>query len=222
MKHRRLIVATLTATAALALVVGRFAVAEPNKDAKPAAAAAGAQPAMKLPPGWTEQDMQKCMAATVPGKMHEQLLRGVGAWQGKQTMWMYPGADPVVCDVTANVTAIMDGRYVKTEITGDVPGMGPFTGSGINGFDNVSQQFVATWIDNWTTGILTATGKQSADGNTMTWNYTFNCPLTSKPQIIRQIETFSGSDKWTLESHTTDPKSGKEYKMMTLEFTKKS
>jgi hypothetical protein len=44
--------------------VAPVAGAEPRKDPK-------AQPEMKLPPGWTEDDMKACMLAATPGKMHE-------------------------------------------------------------------------------------------------------------------------------------------------------
>src|SRR5687768_3331310 len=78
--------------AAVALVIGSIAIAaNPSKDAKPAAAAVAGQPEMKLPPGWTKADMQACMAAGMPGKMHEHLAKDVGEWHGKNTMWMAPG-----------------------------------------------------------------------------------------------------------------------------------
>jgi hypothetical protein len=195
--------------------------AEPAKEKKPAAGAAAAAPEMKLPPGWTAEDMQACMMASTPGKKHEQLAQGAGTWQGKQTMWMWEGAEPVKSEVTSKVTAIMDGRYLKTEYTGDVPGMGPYTGFGTTGFDNVSQKVVSTWIDNWTTGILQGVGELSEDGKTITLKYTYNCPVTKKPTVMRQIEKTTGSSSKTLEMFAIDPKSGKEYKMMSVEFTKR-
>ena len=81
-------------------VAGAIAVAEPAKETKPAAAdKAAARPAeVKLPPGWTEADLKAFMAAATPGEMHKRLAADAGTWQGKNTMWMAPGADPIETD----------------------------------------------------------------------------------------------------------------------------
>jgi hypothetical protein len=202
--------------AAMGLAAGAVALAQQPAETKPAGA-----PEFKLPPGWTQQDLQALIAAGTPGKMHEHLAAGVGAWSGKTTMWMVPDAEPMTSQCTSNVTSVMDGRYIKCEMTGSIPGMGPFTGWGIYGFDNVSQKFVATWIDNHNTGIMVGQGSLSADGKTLTWSYTYNCPITNKPAAIRDVETITGPNTKTLETFGVDPKSGKEFRMMRIEFTKK-
>jgi hypothetical protein len=55
----------------------------------------------------------------------------------------------------------------------------------------------------------------------MTWSYTFNCPLTKMPTALREVETTTGPSTKTLDVFSTDPKSGKEFKMMSLELTRK-
>ena len=223
---KRYILAVLSLTAALVAgaVLVPFASADPSKDAKPAAgtAAGQQQPEMQLPPGWTAEDMQACMAAAAPGKMHEHLVKSVGTWQGKNTMWMYPGAEPMKSESTATITPMLDGRFVKCEMSGDMPGMGPYNGFALYGFDNVSQKFVSTWIDNCGTGMAHGTGDLSPDGKTLTWNYTYNCPLTKKPTALREVETFTSNDARKLEIFGVDPKSGKEFKMMEIELTRKA
>jgi hypothetical protein len=184
-------------------------------------AAFAQQPEAKLPPGWTEQDMEACMLAGTPGKMHEELAKSVGVWHGQNTMWMAPGADPMSSECTVTVTSIMDGRYTKYDWEGEMPGMGLFHGVGIYGYDNVSKKFVSTWIDNHGTGIMNGVGERSPDGKTTTWQYTYNCPITQKPALLQEIETITGPDRKTYEMFGTDPKSGKEYKMMKVELTRK-
>lgn len=201
----------------LAAVAGSLAFTDPVSTLKQAG-----QPEMKLPPGWTPEDMQACMIAGTPGEMHAHLANGVGVWQGKNQMWMAPGMEPMKSECVSTVTSAMDGRFAKCEMAGDMPGMGPFSGFGIYGFDNVSQKFVSTWIDNQSTGIMNGTGELSADGKTITWNYTMNCPITKKPTVMREIETITGPNSKTLEMWGVDPKSGKEFKMMFIEFTKTS
>ncbi len=222
--------------AGLAAVLGMFAMGQPAKDAKPAnphaipispttpahPATPAGQPEMKLPPGWTAEDMQSCMAAGMPGEMHKHLAKSAGTWIGKCTMWMGPGMDAMPTTICTSTNAmILDGKYATIEHKGDMPGMGPFEGRGLVGFDNVSQKFVGTWIDSMTTGIMNGVGELSKDGKVLTWNYTFNCPITKKPAIMREIETYTSPTTMTLEMHMTDPKSGKEYKMMSIEFKKK-
>jgi len=201
---------------ALLLLAGIVVAAEPSKDSK----AGAGQPEMKLPPGWTHQDMQACAMAATPGKMHEELAKSVGVWRGKNTIWMAPGAEPMKTEGVTTNTAIMDGRYIKSEMTGDMPGMGPFAGLALYGFDNVSQKFVSTWIDNCGTGMMSGTGELSSDGKTLTWTYTYNCPIAKKLVTMREVETVTGPNTKTLEMFGPDPKTGKEFKMMAIEYTR--
>ena len=216
MTYRKLIASALLVSLGLAGVV---AIAEPAKNAQPAAGAG--VPEMKLPPGWTEDDMKACMVAGTPGKMHERLAKDVGTWQGKSTMWMPGVPEPTTHECTMTISSLMDGRYVKGEMAGVMPGMGPYSGLGIMGFDNVSQKFVANWLDNHSTGIMNGTGELSSDGKTINWKYDYNCPITKKPTVMRQVETNDSENRKTLEMFGADPKSGKEFKMMRIEMTRK-
>jgi hypothetical protein len=200
--------------ALVALAAGSWAVAQNAKE--PAKA-----PEFKLPPGWTEADLQACMLAGTPGKMHQHLAAGVGVWQGKNTLWMFPGAEPMQTECTATVTTFMDGRYVKCEMSGEMPGMGPYKGFGLYGFDNVSGKFVSTWLDNHSTGLMNGTGELSEDGKTLTWQYSMNCPITKKPTVLREVATITSATTKTLEMYGQDPKGGKEFKMMRIELSKK-
>jgi hypothetical protein len=137
-------------------------------------------------------------------------------------MWMGPGSEPLpATDCTSTVTPLMDGRFVKVDFTGEIPGMGPYTGMVIVGYDNVSKKFQATWLDNHSTGMSTGGGELSPDGKTLTINYNFTCPVTKKPATMRQVETYTSPTSKTMEMFGADPKSGKEYKMMKIEMTKK-
>ena len=166
--------------------------------------------------------MKACTEAATPGPKHELLAQSIGVWSGKNTMWMTPTAEPVKSDCTATTTAIMDGRFTRCEVDGEMPGMGPFHGFGVYGFDNVSQKFQSTWIDNCGTGMLFGTGELSPDGKTLTWTYTYTCPITRKPTVFRQIEHHTSKDSLTVEMFGADPHSGKEFKMMEIAYTRKS
>ena len=218
MKRTKMLVPVCIAAAGLVTAVVSIAIADPTNDPK----APAGHPEAKLPPGWTNEDMQACMLAGTPGKMHEHLMKSVGTWQGKSKMWMAPGGEPLESEYVSTVRSMFDGHYTSCEMVGDMPGFGQFNGLGIYGYDNVSKKFVSTWVDSQNTGIMVGTGELSPDQKTLTWQFTFNCPLTGKATVMREIETITGENTKRLEMFGPDPKSGKEYKMMSIEFTKKS
>lgn len=208
-----------SAVALVLAAIAGLAIAQPPKDAKPAQPPSD-QPQMQLPPGWTMEDMQACVVAGTPGDKQALLQKSLGVWKGANKMWM-PGSDePMTSEATWTITSLFDGRYIKTEVTGDMPGMGPYHGAGVSGFDNVSQEFVCDWIDNHSTGIMTGKGTISDDHNTMVWKLTYTCPITKKPTVMRQIQKHTSPTAMTVEMFAIDPKSGKEYKMMQTELKK--
>jgi hypothetical protein len=220
---RKIIVSTVCLAAAVAAVAGAMGFAQPGTDHKkgPAGAApAAGQPNMQLPPGWTPEDMAACQAAGTPGPMHAWLAKGVGTWQGKEQMWMAPNTPAINSECTQTITSIMDGRFSQCTVSGDMMGQ-PFLGMGTTGYDNVTQKFVSTWFDNCGTGIMNGTGELSSDQKTLTINYTMNCPITKKPAAMREVITVNSDTSSTMEMFSNDPKTGKEFKMLHIDFTKK-
>lgn len=217
-------------TARLCLLVGSLAIAslascastQNSSSTRSSVASQDDHSKMQLPPGWTEADMAKCTAAGIPGKMHEHLAKGVGVWHGEETMWMGPGMEPMKSQCTSTITSMMGGRFTKCEVTGEMEGMGPFNGLSICGYDNVTQDFVGMWIDNMGTMMMNSTGDLSSDGKTMTWTYHYTCPITNKPDTMRQVERMTGDNTMVMEMFANDPKSGKEYKMLHIDFTRTS
>lgn len=106
MNRCRLSAYALVVVAGLTTAAVTVAVAEPSKDAQPSKNAKSvAQPEMQLPPGWTQQDMQACMEAGTPGKMHQHLAKDVGTWEGKCSITMAPGAEPITSPCTSTITS---------------------------------------------------------------------------------------------------------------------
>jgi hypothetical protein len=223
MKFQKWFVPGLFSVCCLAAVIGSWALAQEKKDApkKEATSKEAAVPEFKLPPGWTQADLQACIEAGTPGDMHALLTAGKGEWTGKCTMWMFPGADPMVSDVTSSVTSIMDGRFIKVEVKGDMPGMGPYHGVRVYGYDNAGKKFVSSWFDNHSTGIMQGQGELSKDKKTLSWKYNPMCPVTGKPTVMKDVETIVSDKERKLEAWATEPKSGKEYKMMQIDLVRK-
>lgn len=175
---------------------------------------------MPLPKGWTPDDLQACMMAGTPGREHENLMKLAGTWSSDEKMRMGPDMPQMNSQGTWTMTPMLDGRYLQLDAAGEIPGMGPYKGFGLMGFDNVSQKYVATYIDQMSTGMMHGVGKMSSDGKVLTLNYTFNCPITKKPSTFREIMTFQGDGRMHVEMYMTDPKSGKEYQCMIADLTK--
>jgi hypothetical protein len=184
-----------------------------------------ATPAKPAAPGQPSQqqmdDMMKAyMAASQPGEMHKHLAKGVGTWEGKVKSFEVPNQPPEESTCTSTATSMMDGRFNKLETSGEMGKMGHFEGFGLYGFDNVSQKFQQTWIDNMGTGMMTGTGELSADSKTMTWSLTYNDPMTKKPARFREIERYVDDNHMVLEMYGPGM-DGKETKMMEISFTRK-
>jgi hypothetical protein len=202
---------------------GQPSAAQPSKE-KPTAAQPGGAPGMgdlKLTP---EQmaDMKVCMEAGTPGPNHEFLAKGIGTWEGKSKMWMSPEAAAIESPVTTKISSVMDGRFTKCEVSGDMPGMGAFNGYGLYGFDNTAQKFQSVWIDNCGTGMMVGTGELSSDQKTMTWTYTYTCPIQKKQVTMREVERWTGPNAMTMEMYGQEPHTGKEFKMMEIACTRKA
>src|SRR5687768_6743792 len=190
----------------VAAAAGSVAIGQPDQGASGPAAA----------------EIQACIAAGTPGPQHEVLTGRAGVWSGRTQMWMGPDApEPLRGECTWTLTPIFGGRYVRTELAAALPGLGEFHGLGLSGFDNVSRTFVSDWIDDHGSGIMRGTGELSADGRSLTWTFAYNCPVHKGPAVARQVETTTG-DTMTFDMFVTDPASGKEYRCMHIDFTKKS
>lgn len=206
-----------------------------SPDSKPTPAAApakmpAAQPekgkegAPQLPPGMTEEDMkdmQTCIEAAQPGPMHQWLTSQTGIFQGKTKMWTKPGAQPMESTCTTTITSLFDGRFIKVESTGPMPGMGEFHGMGIYGYDNVSKQFTSCWIDNMGSGMMKGTGTLSTDQKTLTITSKYNDPISKKEVTFRETWNFKPDGTMTLEMYGPD-KTGKEYKGMEITYGTKT
>jgi hypothetical protein len=202
---------------AVVVVAGSVALAQSSRDKK-TAPGRDVAPAMELPAGMTEADMQACMEAAAPGPMHAFLAESVGTWAGKTSMWMSADSEPVKSLCTSTITSVMDGRFTRCETTGEMPGMGPFNGFGLYGFDNVSEKFQAVWVDNFGTGMMVGSGERSSDGKTLTWTYKYNCPMTKSVKTMREVSRRTGPNSMTMAMYGPDPGTGKEYKSVEIEF----
>lgn len=197
-----------------------------NNESKTDAAAAGeTAPETKKEEAWVPVDSATMMKAMMdygtPGKMHEMMASWNGAWNGETTMWEHEGATPQKSAGTAVNTMILGGRYQSTKHSGNMMGM-PFEGMSTMGYDNATKQFVSTWVDSWSTGIMTMSGPWDESAKTLTLTGTMpDICRPGKECSMKEIFTIIDDNTQHMVMYGPDPNTGKEFKMMEINLTRK-
>ena len=150
--------------------------------------------ALWAPPAAAQQEMEAAMAAWAeagkPGVHHEHLAALTGTWQAETRFWMDPSAEPMVSPATAEYRMIMGGRYLEETITSEFMGQ-PFKGRGLYGFNNVTGELQAVWIDDTSTGIFLYSGSMNDDGTEMTLKGRYKDPVTGEWRETRSVMRIS-------------------------------
>lgn len=134
------------------------------------AAAAPLQEGQEPPGGPMEMSpedaaaMQAMMDSMTPGPEHAALAERTGAYDMSVTMWEPSSPEPTTLTGTAERTMILGGRVLQEKVSAEVMGM-PFEGEARTGYDNVTDTYWSTWVDNMSTGLNSSTGKQLEDGS---------------------------------------------------------
>lgn len=101
-------------------------------------------------------DMAAWAEANKTNDHHAHLAKTVGEWKVLGKFWMGPG-EPMETEGASTVESILDGRYVKHSYNSSFAGA-PFSGLGIDGYDNAKEKYVSLWIDNMSTGFCLMEG----------------------------------------------------------------
>jgi Protein of unknown function (DUF1579) len=174
------------------------------------------------------QEMMKQMVEM--GKLNEnhKLLSTMdGNWTYAIKMWMSPdpNAKPQESKGTANRKSVMGGRYVVMDVTGkmQMPDQNgkmqdmQFKGMGVEGYDNVKQKFVSSWIDNMGTGIQFSDG--TYDPATKTLTYTSEMEMMPGMKTpVREVLKMTDKDHMLLEWY--ENRGGQEKKTMEIAYTR--
>ena len=102
-------------------------------------------------------DMQAMMGVytklATPGEPHKLLASMAGSWNTKTKSWMEPNKPPTESIGSCEQKMLLGGRFLQQECTGDMMGQ-PFTGIGVNGYDNHAKKYVSTWMDSMGPGSI--------------------------------------------------------------------
>ena len=153
-----------------------------------------------------------------PGEPHKQLASLAGSWTTNTKSWMEPNKPPMESMGACEDKVLLDGRYLQQECTGEMMGQ-PFTGIGVQGYNNFTKKYVATWMDSMGTGIFVMEGTASADGKTITLKGSHPDPFEGVMKH-RAVWKFLDANTHTFEMYGMD-KRGKEMKMMEITYMRK-
>lgn len=164
--------------------------------------------------------MKAMMDYATPGPMHQMMASWNGTWNGDMTYW--ESADSPAKKMTCKSvnTMILNGLHQASTLTASFEGM-PFEGNGHMAYDNVKKEFISTWMDNMSSGVMTSTGTWDEAAKTLT--LTGSAVDPSRPGRMcnmRQITKIIDNDTQIFEMYGPDPKTGKEIKMMEIKSTR--
>jgi len=143
--------------------------------------------------------MQKAWEAYMtPSEAHQKMAADVGKWNDELTFWMGPDAPPEKATATEEIKMILGGRYQESTTTGEMMGM-PFEGRSTLAYDNATNEYISTWIDNMGTGLAVMRGKYDEASKTTTLTGTMVDPMTGKEKQMKQVYTVIDDNTRKLE-----------------------
>ena len=162
--------------------------------------------------------METYKKLATPGEPHKLFASLAGSWTTKTKEWMEPDKPPMESTGSAEMTMLLDGRFLQQEFTGDMMGQ-RYSGVGISAYDNLRKRYVTMWIDTMGTGIFTMEGTASADGKTITLKGQ-HAELGGGQMTHRAVWKIVDSNTQTFDMYGTH-EHGKEMKMMEITYTRK-
>ena len=154
----------------------------------------------------------------MPGEPHKLFATLAGSWTTTSKEWMEPGKPPTESTGTAEIKMLLDGRFLYQEYNSQMMGQ-PFSGIGIDAYDNMTKKYVTAWLDSMGTGIFIMEGTASADGKTITLKGSHPEPGGGK-MTHRAVWKIVDNNNQMFDMYGAHH-GGKETKMMEIVYTRK-
>lgn len=147
-----------------------------------------------------------------PSKAHEMLAKDNGTWDAALTFWSPDNPQEMKSTATVTYKMIMGGKYQEGTYSGDMFGM-PFEGKGTVAYDNATEEFISTWIDNMGTGMMVTRGKYDEKSKTTILYGEMVDPVTKKAKKVKEVLTYIDDNNQKMEMFDV-LEDGKEFKSM--------
>ncbi len=163
--------------------------------------------------------MELWKQAATPGEPHKLFAGLAGSWTTTTKEWMEPGKPPTESTGTAEMKMLLDGRFLYQEYNAQMMGQ-PFSGVGIDAYDNMTKKYMTAWIDTMGTGIFMMEGTASADGKTITLKGSHPEPGGGK-MTHRAVWKVVDNNTQTFDMYGAHH-GGKEMKVLEITYNRKS
>jgi hypothetical protein len=159
--------------------------------------------------------MERWAKIATPGKQHADMASMAGTWTAETTMYM-PGAEPMKSTGVATFEMALGGRYMIQRFKGEMPGMGPYEGMGISGYDIQKGEYFNMWLDSMGTAPLVSTGMEE---NTSMGDY--YCPMADGMLTAKEVVKYDGGDTMHFEMWSAPAGTEDFTKQMEIAYTRK-
>jgi hypothetical protein len=166
-------------------------------------------------------EMKAMMEAGQLGEPHKMLAKSNGVWAAEMTYWkgMEDAAGSKMSG-TQVTTSILDGHFQQSKFSGNFMGM-PWEGISTVGYDNTTKQYVSTWMENMGTSIMTMTGTWDNATHSLNLSGKQKNPANGLECSMREVYKIVDDNNQVMEMYGPDPKTGKEFKMVEIKYTRK-
>jgi len=162
--------------------------------------------------------MQDWMASAQPTEAHRELAEGVGTYAVDMKMWMSPEAEePMPGEAVATRRTILGGRYTLEEFDSTFMGM-PYQGILIEGYDNLSGEYLTIWMDTMSTWPAISRGKKQEDGS-VTMSGVIKDVMTPGGRPTRAVIT--GDERESTMTMFDSLPGGGDFRCMELRYTRR-
>ena len=149
-----------------------------------------------------------------PTKQHKELAKDVGEWEGEMKMWMGPETEPMSMPVSETNRLTAGGLWLISEFH-----CGPYTGTGMFGYDTRKQEHLGTWVENGSTHMSVMRGKLNDDGELVMHMIGFD-PQTQQEREMKSVTSRVGEEEKKMVMYQ---KNGDEWvKSFEIHYHKKS
>ena len=174
------------------------------------------QPQMTLE---QKAEMDAYSKAGTPGPQHIALAATAGNYDLKVKSWQDAKSPAREDTGTATRSMALDGRVLVEQVTSHMMGQ-PYTGHGMQGYDNTTGKYWSTWNDSMSTGIMVSEGTCDAK-QSCTFTGSWTDPIKKTPVKSRMTTKWTSPSTEIFEMYAPD-RDGKEVKMMQITYTKKN
>jgi hypothetical protein len=134
----------------------------------------------------SRQELREKLQAALPGPEQGQLAKRIGRYTTVTKFWPKPDVKPLESRGSSRITGILDGRFLLEECSTTMAAQ-PVSGVRLFGYNNISQEYEASWVYAGSTAIISLHGTSTDGGVTVNYSGTLSAPNNRKEPLTVSI-----------------------------------